>query len=99
MMANRVVSESVNESMNRFHRVLQSAGRLDRKPHPNEHENQSQDEQDEHFHCERVADRGIRMLRLNAKCMQQRQYRACEEMIQKFSKCQLFHEKRRALSN
>src|SRR5260370_21726523 len=91
MMPDHFIGHVADESVDRFHGVLQTTRTLHRKPRAHGNKKYRQQQYHEQFHREGVRDRRRGMFWMNVKPVQQRQHLRAEQTIQKCGKSQLFH--------
>jgi hypothetical protein len=89
-MSNDFPALSLDEAMRAFKNVLQSAWPFHRKAGPNQSKENYQKQKHQELHGNSVGDRRLRMVRLNVQRPQQSRDRAGEQVIQDFSKPELF---------
>jgi hypothetical protein len=74
-----------------FKRMLQGAGAIDRKPGPNDEEDDDQKEADHDLHGNRIHDRCLGMAWMKAHRFQHRGNRLGQQAIEDFCKPELLH--------
>ena len=90
VVADDLAALLLNESVQAFEDVLDSAGMLHRQPRPQQQEDQDQEADHQHFHGDGIRDRRLGKLRLNVKGAQERVHRPGEDPVQQRGKRKLF---------
>ena len=85
-VANDLVPEAADEALDSFEEMLQSSGPIDRKASADQQEHNGENDEDEHFHGDGVADGCGRVLGPDAEEIKEREDGARKEVVQEFSK-------------
>jgi len=93
VVADDLVTLTLDESLNSLEDVLQRARTVHRKARTNQQEQNQQERENQNLHRKRVWDRGYWVFHLDVQCQQQRRDGAGKQTIQDFGEPKLLGHK------